>query len=177
MAKHFCRSCGTRLNRENSYKNRKTRRGYRRICKECNKKESSSQRRKNNGNRRLILKGKYRKISITFLNDAAKREFVTCRRLQCVGCRPKVGNESKVGQRVEHLIEVRDNETNELHRYYAETLCDECSGEVRFNANGFKQCATCGLLAANFTLENEMDTPRYRDVSQEELYYSHARQG
>jgi len=119
------------------------------------------------------LKGKYRKISITFLNQEAKKHFLLCRRLQVIGCHPKVGHESKVGQRVEHLVEER-TEHGEMHRYFIDTKCDECQGEVKFNPHGFKQCIECGLLSANFTLENELDEPQDRDLPQEE-YYGHAR--
>jgi len=120
------------------------------------------------------LKGKYRKISITFLNQEAKKRFLLCRRLQVIGCHPKVGHESKVGQRVEHLVEIRDNQTKELHRYFTETVCDECKGEVRFNLHGFKECVSCGLLSANYTIINELDELQARDLPQEE-YYGHAR--
>jgi hypothetical protein len=175
MSKHFCHTCGVRLSRQTAYKNPKNRRKYRRYCKECSKKQSFAYRQKNNGNRRLRLKGKYRHILIDFETLQAKKHFLLCRRLQVIGCHPKVGNESKVGQRVEHLIEERD-EHNELHRWYESTKCDECGGNVRFNAHGFKECMSCGLLSANFTLENEIDNePKDRDLPQEE-YYSHAGQ-
>ncbi len=174
MSKHFCRVCGTRLSRENAYKNRKRGHGYRRICKECLKKESLIARRKNNGNSRIRLKGKYRHILINFPNQEAKKHFLLCRRQQVIGCHPKVGNESKVGQRVEHLVEKKDKH-GETHRWFEETKCDECGEEVAFNAHGFKQCKGCGLLSANYTLINELDEPQKRDLPQEE-YYSYARQ-
>lgn len=85
-----------------------------------------------------------------------------------------MGNESKVNQRVEHLVEDRD-EHGELHRWYESTKCDECGGAVRFNLHGFKQCEDCGLLSENFTLVNELDEPKDRDLPQEE-YYNYARQ-
>jgi len=172
MSKH-CHSCGVKINRKNSYPNRKRRKGYRRLCKLCDNKRRTEKNQSYGKKSRLLLKGKYRKISITFLNQEAKKHFLLCRRLQVIGCHPKVGHESKVGQRVEHLVEIRDNETKELHRYYTETVCDECEGEVQFNVHGFKQCVSCGLLSANYTLINELDTPQARDLPQEE-YYSHA---
>jgi len=169
-----CDSCGVKLSRKNAYKNRKRRKGYRRLCKECDNKIRNDRRQANGQKSLLRLKGKYRHILINFPDQEAKKHFLLCRRQQVIGCHPKVGNESKVGQRVEHMLE-EYNEHGEVHRYFVATHCDECGEEVAFNAHGFKQCKSCGLLSANFTLANELDEPQDRDLPQEE-YYSYARQ-
>jgi len=169
-----CDSCGVKLSRKNAYKNRKRRKGYRRLCKECDNKIRNDRRQANGQKSLLRLKGKYRHILINFPTQEAKKHFLLCRRQQVIGCHPKVGNESKVGQRVEHMLE-EYNEHGEVHRYFVATHCDECGEEVAFNAHGFKQCKSCGLLSANFTLANELDEPQDRDLPQEE-YYSYARQ-
>lgn len=175
MSKHFCHDCGVRLSRQTAYKNPKNRRRYRTICKTCSKKQTIANRAKNKQKGTpSLLKGKYRKITIAFQSQDSRKHFLLCRRLQVIGCHPKVGHESKVNQRVEHLVEDRD-EHGEIHRWFEDTKCDECGGEVRFNAHGFKQCISCGLLSANYTLINEMDEPQDRDLPQEE-YYSYARQ-
>ncbi|MCK9568677.1 hypothetical protein M0R72_07035 [Candidatus Pacearchaeota archaeon] len=174
MSKHFCRVCGIRLYRENAYKNRKSGHGYRRLCKECDKERRNANNAKSGKMSRLQLKGKYRKITISFQSPEAKKHFLLYRRQQVIGCHPKVGNESKVGQRVEHLVEKQDKH-GETHRWFESTKCDECGGEVRFKENGFKRCIECGLLSSNYTLSNELDEPQKRDIPQEE-YYSYARQ-
>lgn len=175
MGKHFCKECGVKLNRKNAYPNRKRKRGYRIFCKECDKKKRTESRRLNGQTSRLRLKGKYRRIIIEFPDQFAKQFFLLCRRQQVIGCHPKCGHSSRSGQRVEHLEEATDKH-GELHRWYEETICDECGQIVEFNVHGFKQCTSCGLLSANFTLSNEMDESEARDLPQEE-YYNYAGRG
>ena len=177
MARHVCGLCGTKLTRQNAYKNRKKGRGYRRICKECDNKRRIAHRAKN-GQRKTtyILKAINRAKPILFSSPDEKRRFVTLRRLQSIGVRPKVGHSSRVGQRVEHIVEERNQETKEIRHYYEETLCSECGGIIRFDDRGFKACVNCGLLADIFTLSNELGPePLDRDLRADE-YYGHARQ-
>ena len=170
-----CRLCKVKLTRDNAYKQQSNFRRTLHICKDCRKKQIIAARsvmKQNKGP--ILLKGKYRKITISFQSQEAKKYFLHCRRQQVIGCHPKVGNESKVGQRVEHLVEKKDKH-GEIHRWFEDTKCDECGGEVRFKENGFKRCIACGLLSSNYTLANELDEPQKRDLPQEE-YYSYARQ-
>lgn len=172
-----CRACGAKINRKNAYKNRKRGRGYILICKECRKKQIISARsRRKHENPTYLLKAINRAKPILFPSADDKRRFVTLRRLQSIGVRPKVGHSSRVGQRVEHIVEERDKDTNEIRRHYEETRCSECGGIIRYDDRGFKVCVSCGLLAELFTLSNELDPePQARDLRSNE-YYSYARQ-
>jgi len=175
MSKHSCRSCGVKLCRENAYKNRKRGHGYRGICKACHNKQSYDRKRVSRTIKRSYrLKAINRAKPIEFSSSDDKRRFLLLRRLQSIGIRPSIGFTSRLGQRVEHIVEERNKETRELKRYYLETLCSECSGIIRFDDRGFKVCVHCGLLAELSTLDNELG-PEIgpRDLRQNE-YYSHA---
>ena len=176
MAKHFCRECGVRLSRDNAYKNRKMGHGYRRLCKECDKKKRNVNNEKRGKVSYLKVKAINRAKYIVFTSYAEKHSFLTLRRLQSIGVHPPVGHTSRLGQRVEHIVEERNEDTGELRRYYEETLCAECGGIIRFDDRGFKVCVNCGLLAEIFTLSNELGPePGHRDLRPYE-YYSYARQ-
>jgi len=173
----FCCSCGVKLSRKNAYKNRKRGKGYRRFCKNCHNKQSYD--------KKLLRRTKLGTYKVKAINRAnalifssynEKRSFLTLRRLQSIGIHPSIGHSSRLGQRVEHIVEERDKETRELRRYYQETLCSECDGIIRFDDRGFKVCVDCGLLAELFTLSNELGTDAGpRDLRPHE-YYSYARQ-
>lgn len=172
----ICRICKTKLTRQNAYRQQNNSRRLRHICKECRKKQIMASERE-----RKVKKPTYRVKAINRANPIefstyqAKHQFVTLRRLQSIGVRPKVGHSSRVGQRVEHIEEERNEDDGEVRRYYQETLCSECGSIIRYDDRGFKVCISCGLLAELFTLDNELGPDlSARDLRADE-YYSHAR--
>lgn len=173
-----CRSCNKKIDRTNAYKNRKRGRGYRLICKECHNKLSYERKRKSRTkNKPVLLKAINRENPIAFSTYADKREFLLLRRQQSIGARPAIGHSSRVGQRVEQVIEERDKDTKEVHRYQLESRCSECQGIIRYDDRGFKVCESCGLLAELFTLSNELSADQLPNDLPAHEYYSHARRG
>lgn len=177
MSRKFCSGCGARLTRENSYKNRKRHKSYRRLCKECDKKKRIAYREKYGQKKRVYyLKAINRESPIEFSTYAKKREFLLLRRQQSLGARPAIGFSSRVRQQVEQVIEERDRETKTVHRYQKESRCNECDGLIRYDDRGFKVCESCGLLAELFTLSNELGADQLPNDLPAHEYYSHARQ-
>lgn len=176
MKRKVCKFCGVRLTRQNAYISSQNKHRLRKICIEChNKLRIERTRKRRSKSRPILLKAINREQEIRFDNYIEKRRFVIIRKLQNIGHRPAIGFCSRVGQRVEHIVEERDKDNN-VHRFYQEMRCSECSGLIRFDERGFKACVECGLLTEVFTLENELQPGTMpRDLRSSE-YYSHARQ-
>jgi hypothetical protein len=149
-----CRVCGIKITKCNKYIGISSKKRGR-ICKECDKYQRTVRRRRADEGKTFLLKRKYSLIAIRFVSRDERREFVAARQAQRIGCHPKSDSSSRVGQHVDHLVEVYDPDTRQTHRHYQPTLCDECGSSVRFDKNGFKTCVKCGLFSSNVTLDNE----------------------
>jgi hypothetical protein len=150
-----CRICKEKLTKCNRRPNKNfTKAG--RMCRTCYNKAQNEKYASRLKLKTVFMKGKYSQIVIQFLSRDERNSFVVARRLQRIGCLPKSDSSSRTGQHVDHLVEEYDPTTQETHRYYQLTVCDECGNILRYDKNGFKVCVNCGLCSCNFTLENEI---------------------
>ena len=170
MSRRFCRFCGVELNKQNAYKNSNNKRKLKLICKNCDNKQRLARIEKNGKIYRIKVRvGITRSHLIEFSSFALKNSFRVLRRLQIRWGRCHSSRSSNFNQRVEEIIEERQ-EDGTIHRFYRAAACSACHSEIRYDEHGYKVCSNCGLIRDDLVLPESHAENKFSHDSRAQTY-------
>ena len=159
-----CKVCGIRLTDDNRYSAGKNKRRY---CKvHWNEYKEKNRTKKY---RIKVRVGITRSHLIEFSSFALKNSFRVLRRLQIRWGRCHSSRSSNFNQRVEEIIEERQ-EDGTIHRFYQAATCSACHSEIRYDEHGYKVCSNCGLIRDDLVLPESHAENKFSHDSRAQTY-------
>ena len=163
-----CKVCGIKLTQDNRYPSGNNR--YRRICISCFRKDRTERYKKCNKKYRIKVRvGITRSHLIEFSSFALKNSFRVLRRLQIRWGRCHSSRSSNFNQRVEEIIEERQ-EDGTIRRFYQAATCSACHSEIRYDEHGYKVCSNCGLIRDDLVLPESHAENKFSHDSRAQTY-------